>query len=251
MEKVRNFRDLGGIPAGDGRKVVSGTFFRSGFLDEASEGDIEFLRGLGLKAIFDYRDEGEVPSEAVYEAIGVKHVHCPNNITRIEKMNRLKTGGVSRIFIRLTKEDIMRCYEYIPFGNAGYREMVKALTAGEVPFLQHCIAGKDRAGLGAALLLGILGVSYEEIMRDYLVSREMSGYITGVMLREVPPFLKKMVGRNLAPFFTVDKSYLDAAIAAVKRKYDTFENYLFAEYGLDAEKIAALRERYTIEDSRS
>ena len=53
MDNVFNFRDLGGIPTTDGRKVKSGLFFRSGLLDFANDNDIAFLRKLGLLETMD------------------------------------------------------------------------------------------------------------------------------------------------------------------------------------------------------
>ena len=38
------------------------------------------------------------------------------------------------------------------------------------PVYEHCSGGKDRAGVTAFLLLTVLGVSYEEAMRDYLLT---------------------------------------------------------------------------------
>lgn len=60
MDNVFNFRDLGGIPTADGRKVKSGLFFRSGLLDFANDNDIAFLKTLGLLEVFDYRDRDEL-----------------------------------------------------------------------------------------------------------------------------------------------------------------------------------------------
>ena len=45
------------------------------------------------------------------------------------------------------------------------------LLGGGAPLLIHCTAGKDRTGFAVAMLLHALGVSQEEIERDYLASR--------------------------------------------------------------------------------
>ncbi|WP_255624290.1 tyrosine-protein phosphatase [Clostridioides sp. ES-S-0108-01] len=42
-----------------------------------------------------------------------------------------------------------------------------------LPILNHCTAGKDRTtGVGSAIILMILGVSRENIMKDYLKSND-------------------------------------------------------------------------------
>jgi protein tyrosine/serine phosphatase len=42
-----------------------------------------------------------------------------------------------------------------------------------LPVLVHCIHGKDRTGLVAALLLRLLGVDRETVVRDYAVSESL------------------------------------------------------------------------------
>ena len=54
-----NFRDLGGYPAKDGRTVRWRRIFRSNHLGHVTEADIEVLRGLGLKSVFDFRGKEE------------------------------------------------------------------------------------------------------------------------------------------------------------------------------------------------
>jgi protein-tyrosine phosphatase len=45
---IRNFRDVGGLPTVDGRRVRYGRLFRSGHLAHATAEDAAFLGGLGL-----------------------------------------------------------------------------------------------------------------------------------------------------------------------------------------------------------
>ncbi len=246
MEKVKNFRDLGGIETADGRHIKHGLFFRSAFLDEATDEDIEFLKALQLKKIFDYRDVGEVnkDNDIKYKRIGARHSHFPNNITK-GAVYKLQTGGLDRAFIKIRPQDVCEFYSYLPLNNTGYQSMVETLVNGEVPFLQHCTAGKDRAGVGSAILLGILGVPYDTIMEDYLKSLAIEEYIRNKMMGQIPRPFRALLKHNYDPLFIVDKSYLDAARDAIKRVYGTFDEFILKEYGLTAEKVAALRDKYT------
>jgi len=47
LTAVRNFRDVGGLPTVDGRRVKYGVLFRSGHLAHATEDDAAFLSSLG------------------------------------------------------------------------------------------------------------------------------------------------------------------------------------------------------------
>jgi protein-tyrosine phosphatase len=56
--------------------------------------------------------------------------------------------------------------------NGQYRRMFAELLAGHAPLAFNCSAGKDRTGIGAALLLTALGVPRETVIADYLLSNQ-------------------------------------------------------------------------------
>ena len=60
--------------------------------------------------------------------------------------------------------------------NAGARiaESLNILSeGGNLPAVFHCTAGKDRAGILAAMVLGVLGVDRDQIMQDYVLTNEI------------------------------------------------------------------------------
>ncbi|MEG2453515.1 MAG: tyrosine-protein phosphatase, partial [Clostridia bacterium] len=242
----KNFRDLGGIKTKDGKRVKYGLFYRSAALDDATCDDICFLKSLGLCEVFDYRDEGEgdASKQKVYGLIGAKHLHFPTNIND-GKLFKLQNGGWTRAFVTVYDSDVEMFYKKLLLNNRGYAEMVKALVNGETPFLQHCTAGKDRAGTGCALLLTILGVDYNDIINDYLTSLEIKDFLSDIMTKEVPVWLKSKLKKKYEPLFEVKKSYLDAAFGEAIKKYGSIENYLEGEYGLTSDKLALIRAKYT------
>ena len=61
LEKLHNTRDLGGLPAADGRRIRPAQLLRSGCLHKASEQDIATL-------LADYRLEGVVDFRTAVEA---------------------------------------------------------------------------------------------------------------------------------------------------------------------------------------
>lgn len=250
MEKVMNFRDLGGIKTSDGRKVKKGLFFRSALLDEASEKDIEFLKSLGLKVIFDYRDESETKFFAeggmdIYSRLNVKHALHPADLNnqKLFKLNNAK--GFRKVFVKVGLSDVQNTYRSLPFNSTGYNAMMQALVNGEVPFLQHCSAGKDRAGMGSALLLAILGVPYENILEDYMISLQVRDYIANKVAGHIPKFVRSRLLKRYEPLFIVHETLLKTAVSAIMERYGTFENYLEKEYSLTPEMVAELRNRYT------
>lgn len=247
MEKILNFRDLGGIVTEDGRKIKKGLFFRCAMLEEASENDIAELKKLGIKLIFDYRNPEEIPEAGgyPYNEIGVKRLSFIM-LRGNDKLFKLQNQpNYKRIFAKVTLEDIKNTYRSLPFGNEGYKRMVQALADGEVPFIQHCSAGKDRTGVGSAILLGILGVSFDNIMEDYLKSLKVEKEIRDKAAERVPRILFRYFQRRFGLLFRVEKELLEAALEEIIGRYGSLENYASAEFDLTREKIKELRNRYT------
>ena len=54
--------------------------------------------------------------------------------------------------------------------NDALIEALKELPSHPAPYLVHCTEGKDRTGYVCALLEGLCGASYEEIVADYLLT---------------------------------------------------------------------------------
>ena len=75
---VRNFRDVGGLPTVDGRRVRQGVLFRSGHLAHATGEDAAFLASLGLHTIFDFRNAADQKLEGPdVDLPGVRNVNLP------------------------------------------------------------------------------------------------------------------------------------------------------------------------------
>ncbi|MBP5137148.1 MAG: tyrosine-protein phosphatase [Paludibacteraceae bacterium] len=49
---------------------------------------------------------------------------------------------------------------------------LKELPSHPAPYAVHCVEGKDRTGYVCALLEGLCGATYDEIVRDYLITYE-------------------------------------------------------------------------------
>ena len=56
--------------------------------------------------------------------------------------------------------------------QAALVEGLTFLSKSEGPYLIHCNEGKDRAGFTSALLSALMGLSYDEIAADYMISYE-------------------------------------------------------------------------------
>jgi protein-tyrosine phosphatase len=160
LDGAFNFRDLGGLPTPGGRTVARGKLFRSDTLQALSERDVALLRDqIGLRVVVDLRlahevhDEGRGPL-AAEAAIG--YVHAP--------LQMASTAGIA-------PDQVLEALYLQCLASPSTLHAVERIAAhaGE-PTLFHCAAGKDRTGVVAALVLGLLSVDDEVIVADYLDS---------------------------------------------------------------------------------
>ncbi|GHF24593.1 MULTISPECIES: tyrosine-protein phosphatase [Streptomyces] len=237
---VRNFRDLGGLPAADGRRIRPGVLFRSGHLARATAEDAEFLGSLGLHTVFDFRNAADIELEGADIALpGVRNVNLP--------LSDPADGGE---FWRMVRESgLDRLREALSAGQAAgrmtasYREIVTTRTAEHsrvlhtlaqdaVPALMHCSAGKDRAGLSVMATLLALGVPADAVEADYLESNAPHRRYTVKRRQDVDPATEAEVAQLLSPLFEARAEYLAAAFTAIEDTWGTTERYLSEGLGL-------------------
>lgn len=147
FEKIHNFRDIGGLPTCDGRRMKSGLLYRSDELSQLSEKDLAKLESLGLKLICDLRTVQEQKSrpDRIPGHWGIKQVHIPiyhgsQDFTHMEFLKFLNTNPKSIDFANIIRD----FYECLVKERTEEIRKVFELTAGEenLPALIHCTGGK-------------------------------------------------------------------------------------------------------------
>ena len=162
-----NFRDLGGYETAEGQRVRWRRLFRSDSLSPVTVEDAELLTGeLGLLAVVDLRTRKEVEREGrgglADVALHYHHIPLVDDVEHDPDRpwdNSLHEASAHMLGKR----------------SARLSEALEAIAAevSEHPTVFHCVAGKDRTGIVAALVLGLLGVSDEDIVADYALTGEV------------------------------------------------------------------------------
>lgn len=159
---LTNFRDLGGYPTSSGW-TRWGRVFRSESLHNFTIDDLAAFDELGVRAIYDLRHDEEREREPGPRPC--RHLAVPS--PRVEdfdpSMLRERIDGERWLF-----EDYRGMLE-----QAGpvFGALFSALAEPEgTPAVFHCLGGKDRTGLAAALLLSWLGVDRDTVLDDYELS---------------------------------------------------------------------------------
>ena len=169
-----NFRDLGGYPAADGRRLKWGLLFRADSLAELSDEDLPLVQALGLRQLFDLRHESErqqrpnrLPAGPLprTHAIGF-HPQGTEALMQGLRAHSLSAADAHELLLNL--------YRRLPLDHTdSYRRLLHGVAGAEgLPALVHCTSGKDRTGFAAAVLLMALGVPRELIAADYALSNQ-------------------------------------------------------------------------------
>lgn len=248
LEGGRNFRDLGGYVTQDGRRTRWRRLFRAASLGLLTPRDHALLDRLGLRTIFDLRATDERAKEPVRWSQGAgPRLLDHDYLVDLSVLSRVLPRPEADV--AAARGAFQALYATLPTRFAStYRALFAALRDGELPLAFNCSAGKDRTGVGAALLLSALGVPRETIFADYLLSNQhyrpgpdiaaaMSGRHGDWLLRLRPEMLQVMLN--------VEASYLEAAFAAIEREYGSVAGYLESALGVDRAACDALRTRYT------
>ena len=169
LEGCLNLRDLGGYLTSEEREVRWGCLYRSGELCTLTDADIEEVSRMGIEVVVDLRNEWERAARPDRLPPGVELIErmSPAALDRLDPtLEELIAAGDIPV-----KDDEYITGVYIDLLDRLVPEirliLEMAVHATERPMLFHCAAGKDRTGIVAAVLLGVLGVPDETIIEDY------------------------------------------------------------------------------------
>lgn len=153
-----NTRELGGIKTSDGGVTKENVFWRSDVTSVPSEEDIDKLLSAHITTIIDMRTDSEVQKNpsGLAGIAGFEYHHFP--IT--------EGSGVPE-----SLEAVPRSYMDIALAE-NMPNVMKTLAEAKDGVLFHCTAGKDRTGVVSAIILMLCGAVREDIVSNYVVSRE-------------------------------------------------------------------------------
>ena len=249
LEGGHNFRELGGYEADEGKHVKWGQIWRGiPTAKLTSEADRKLLDSLGLRLILDLRSTEEAQKAPDYVPDGARLVHICGLCAEDGHEIAFGPGDIERLMQNTPEgDDIPRAmYRRMLTGNKAFKELFRALEAGETPVLFHCSAGKDRTGVAAMLILLALGASDETVCADFEQTNVCRKAEIDAMLQEhaaeiaADPERKRHyyglegVQPELAPF----------VLGLIREQFGSAENYLETEYGLTPARLMRLRRMY-------
>lgn len=167
-----NFRDLGGLPVGDGGSTRFGSVFRADRLSTLSDADVDQLEAMGIRHVFDLRSDAEASDYPDRMLGGASYQRLPMTSDAQFRSRTIYQRIVDGEITSYNEDDMVDGYVRIleNFGSS-FVQIARQVSRCE-PVIVHCTAGKDRTGLVAMLLLELAGVGAEHIVADYAQSAE-------------------------------------------------------------------------------
>jgi protein-tyrosine phosphatase len=219
LEGCFNFRDLGGYRTVDGRCVRWQRLFRADGLHRLTEADLAQLAGLGLATVIDLRTEKELDEvgRIAWPAPDLAFHHLPMIDVLPDQTTYpawVDAGYVADRYVEILEK-----------GRDAVAEALAILTDPTAyPAVFHCAAGKDRTGLLAAVVLGLLNVSDEDIVADYALSQHGMTRMLAWLRAERPEAREQIDGRASA-IVAAEPETMSLFLARVRERHGSFAGY--------------------------
>ena len=205
-------------------------------------------------------DQKEKALEMTIEELelSVRSFNCLKRaaINTVEELTQKSEEDMMKLLVQQMSTSEKAAEEYMaglyrnlvmdPFSRQQYRKFFGILLdQKEGAVLWHCSAGKDRVGVGTALLLSALGIPRETILADYMMVNTFTAEVVESRLEELNERLQNpQLIDCLRELMQVRESYLISVFQAIEDGYGTMDAFLEKEMGLCTEKREQLREMY-------
>ena len=246
-----NFRDLGGYASRDGRRVKWGRVYRSGELSQLSEDDVAKLAELGVRAVVDLRSPEEVSARGEGRLPPSAALH-PMPIASSDMFGKLIPMFLKGDFSQVPSDLLDRVNRVLVRDfSAQFGALLEVLSdPASRPLVFHCTQGKDRAGFGAAMVLSALGVPWETVLEDYLLSNhyrraendKMLGMVRSLAASQAGPEGEEIAFQSVEGLLYVKEQSLRAARTEILERHGSVEQYLVDGLGCTRESLEQLRD---------
>jgi protein-tyrosine phosphatase len=219
--------------------VRRGLLYRSTDLARSAPGVQDELAGRGIRTVFDLRTAGEreLWPETGRLPEGVSYV-VADVLRDARGPDRDPAQMVALLADPARAAELLGAGRAEPMFRARYRDFVNLTSArqayhrvladlsvpGTLPAVIHCTTGKDRTGWILAVLQLMLGVSYDEVLDDYLATNP-----------ELEPLRREFYDQFadkggdpelMRPFMEARAAYLETGLDEMRRGFGSVEGYV-------------------------
>ena len=254
LDGQTNFRDMGGFKTAGGKTVKWNQLYRSGELPRLSDKDVARLEKLGIITVINFLTEDEIKARGEDRLPpDVRQVSLPisgeaeNDLAKVVLEAR-QTADFSEVPVELNAE-VHRLLTGDASNNQYATLLRQAADPANRPLVFHCSHGVHRTGTAAAILLSALGVPWETVREDYLLSNYYRKAEIEKRIAELRDLAAKNQGvspeqvdmTNIKAFYILEGAYIDATQDEILTQYGSMEDYLRKGLGLSNREIQQLR----------
>ena len=220
-----------------------------------SDKDIAELEKLHVATIVNFLTEDEINARGKDRLPkGIREVALPISGEAEQDLAKVvlearQTADFSKVPVSLNPE-----VHRLLVGDAAkeqYATLLKlAANPKNRPLVFHCSHGVHRTGTAAAILLSALGVPWETVREDYLLSNTYRGDEVETRVAQLRDMVAEKQGiltdqvdmTNIMAFYLLESSYIDATLDEINKKHGSMENYLHQGLGLSKIEIQQLKD---------
>lgn len=260
---LNNFRDYGGYRGAGGKRIKWGKLYRSNHLHRLAPEAKRYIEALHIQTIIDYRSDHEIdksPNDYVGEKQSVNvdpSAHTAELAAQFAaKPDDENQALIDNVVSSIPKEQIngkgeqvleqYRNFVLSDKSKNAFRKMIQVmLDKNSAPSIQHCRGGKDRTGHGVLLVMTMLGVSKEDIIADYMLTREnrlarneekMAQYRQITNDENVLGYLLSLIDTR--------EFFVEEIFKTMESVAGSAENYIKQELGFSDADFAAMQANY-------
>ena len=229
---VYNVRDLGGYAGADGRTVRRGMLFRASSLHRLT--DAQAWEEFGASTVIDLRYTRERSAFPLPEFIDeATHVSMLPDDWHASEEDRAVTPIEFLAWVQ---------QQMLEVGATTVPQLLAKLSEPDAfPAVFFCMAGKDRTGFVAAVLLAVLGVSDQDIAEDFALSGdEVVALVDWLKTREdfeEHPMMNQHIDLLRAP-----RAAMELFLARVEADYGSLADWVLT-LDIPQDTVDTLRDR--------
>lgn len=220
LTTTQNTRDLGGYRTKTGTLTKENSLIRSDVQNYPSEDDYDYLKTHGITTIIDMRGAGDIARKP--SGFADKEGFAYYNF-------QIEEGSGVPESVSAVPES------YMDIASAkAMPEVFRCIANAKTGVMFNCTAGKDRTGVVSAILLLHAGVSDEDIIDNYVLTREYGKERLELVHKNFPEIDMNIV--------TPCNMFMEEFLKRFRQKYGDTENY-FWRIGLTEGEIKQVRRK--------
>ena len=192
--------------------------------------DHETFRALGIRTVVDLRRPDEVEQDGRCPDLGgvtYHHVH----FVHPKWAPQTQATNAERVAFLLD-----RYAEMSEHGAECIGQTLRLIADSDrAPLVFHCIAGKDRTGIIAALTLSLLGVPDHVVAEDYAASEDAEPHAWAYFSQFKPDLPKRWMTFTISP-----PEAMLGFLGYLRREHGSIEKYV-ESVGVTADHLEAMR----------